>query len=452
MCKTFGWECEDMTKDLTTGKIMPILVNFTVPLVLGNLFQLTYNAVDSIIVGHFVGKEALAAVGICNPVSTLMILFLNGLCMGASILMGIQYGAKDYETLHRQISTTLLSGAVFSFFLTLVCVIFAVPILLLLQVDPSIMDMTVQYLRIIFLGLMFTFLYNFFSSTLRALGDSASPLYFLIISAILNIFGDLFFVIVLKAGSNGCAISTVLSEALCCLFCIIYIQKKVPILRLGKKWLVFDAGLLKKTIAYGWASAMQQATVQMGKIAIQALVNTMGVSVAAAFAVVNRIDDFAITPEQNIAHAMTALMAQNKGAGKNDRMREGFRCGMILELVYGAAVMLICLGFARPLMSLFVKDEEVIGHGVVYLHLIAVMYILPAVTNALQGFFRGIGDLKVTLMSSFTNMTVRVIAAAPMVLLWNFGIEALPPYSYLAGWIAMLLVETPLMLRIYRKK
>ena len=451
MCKIFGWECENMTKDLTTGKIMPILVNFTVPLVLGNLFQLTYNAVDSIIVGHFVGKEALAAVGICNPVSTLMILFLNGLCMGASILMGIQYGAKDYETLHRQISTTLLSGAVFSFFLTLVCVIFAVPILLLLQVDLSIMDMTVQYLRIIFLGLMFTFLYNFFSSTLRALGDSASPLYFLIISAILNIFGDLFFVIVLKAGSNGCAISTVLSEALCCLFCIIYIQKKVPILRLGKKWLVFDARLLKKTIAYGWASAMQQATVQMGKIAIQALVNTMGVSVAAAFAVVNRIDDFAITPEQNIAHAMTALMAQNKGAGKNDRMREGFRCGMILELVYGAAVMLICLGFARPLMSLFVKDEEVIGHGVVYLHLIAVMYILPAITNSLQGFFRGIGDLKVTLMSSFTNMTVRVIAAAPMVLLWNFGIEALP-YSYLAGWIAMLLVETPLMLRIYRKK
>lgn len=440
-----------MTKDLTTGKIMPILVNFTVPLVLGNLFQLTYNAVDSIIVGHFVGKEALVAVGICNPISTLMILFLNGLCMGASILMGIQYGAKDYKTLHRQISTTMLSGVVFSFFLTLFCVVFAVPILHLLQVDASIMEMTRQYLRIIFLGLMFTFLYNFFSSTLRALGDSASPLYFLIISAVLNIFGDLFFVIVLKAGSNGCAISTVLSEALCCLFCIIYIQKKVPILRLGKKWLVFDSRLLKKTIAYGWASAMQQATVQMGKIAIQALVNTMGVSVAAAFAVVNRIDDFAITPEQNIAHAMTALMAQNKGAGKNDRMREGFRCGMILEIVYGAAVMMICQVFAGELMALFVKDEEVIGHGVIYLHLIAVMYILPAVTNAIQGFFRGIGDLKVTLMSSFTNMAVRVIAAAPMILLWNFGIEALP-YSYLAGWVAMLLVETPLMIRIYRKK
>lgn len=438
-----------MTKDLTTGKIMPILVKFTIPLVLGNLFQLTYNAVDSIIVGHFVGKEALAAVGICNPISTLMILFLNGLCMGASILMGMQYGARDYDTLHRQISTTMISGVIFSALLTLLCVVFAVPILNLMQVDASIMDVTKEYLRIIFVGLVFTFLYNFFSSTLRALGDSNSPLYFLIISAVLNIFGDLFFVVVLKAGSNGCAVSTVLSEALCCLFCIIYIQKKVPILRLGKKWLVFDASLLKQTIAYGWASAMQQATVQLGKLGIQAIVNTMGVSVAAAFAVVNRIDDFAYTPEQNIAHAMTALMAQNKGAGKNDRMREGFRCGIVLEIIYGIAIFIICFTLARPLMMMFVKDEEVIGHGVTYLHLISIMYLLPALTNGIQGFFRGIGDLKITLISSFVNMGVRVLAAAPLVLIFGLGIEALP-FSYLAGWIGMLIAEVPLLIRTYK--
>ena len=440
-----------MTKDMTTGKIMPLLVKFTIPLVLGNLFQLTYNAVDSIIVGHFVGKEALAAVGICNPISTLMILFLNGLCMGASILMGMQYGAREYDTLHRQISTTMLSGVIFSVFLTLICVIFAVPILHLMQVDPSIMVMTTQYLRIIFVGLVFPFLYNFFSSTLRALGDSNSPLYFLIISAILNIFGDLFFVVVLHAGSNGCAVSTVISEALCCLFCIIYIQKKVPILRLGKKWMVFDPSLLKKTIAYGWASAMQQATVQLGKLGIQAIVNTMGVSVAAAFAVVNRIDDFAYTPEQNIAHAMTALMAQNKGAGKKDRMREGFRCGLVLETIYGIAVFIVCFVFARHLMMLFVKDEEVISHGVTYLHLISVMYILPAFTNGIQGFFRGIGDLKITLISSFINMGVRVLAAAPLVLIMHLGIEALP-FSYLAGWVGMLVAELPLLIKTYRKQ
>ena len=218
---------------------------------------------------------------------------------------------------------------------------------MLMQVDPSIMEMTKEYLQIIFWGMMFTFLYNFFSSTLRALGDSHTPLYFLIISAVLNVFGDLFFVVVLDAGSNGCAVSTVISEALCCLLCVIYIQKKVPVLQLGRKWLVFDSSLLKRTIAYGWASAMQQATVQLGKLGIQAIVNTMGVSVAAAFAVVNRIDDFAYTPEQNIAHAMTALMAQNKGAGKNERMRKDFAA----ELLWSCSTVQLSLPSASCLQD-----------------------------------------------------------------------------------------------------
>ena len=347
------------------------------------------------------------------------------------------------------ISTTMLSGTVFSAILSLCCIIFSRPILKLLQVDPSIMDLTVSYMRIIFLGLIFTFLYNFFSSTLRALGDSQTPLYFLIASSLLNIFGDLFFVIVLKMGSNGCAISTVISEMMCCVFCIIYIQKRVEILRLGRKWLVFDNSLLKKTISYGWVSAMQQATVQLGKIGIQAIVNTMGVSVAAAFAVVNRIDDFAYTPEQNIGHAMTALMAQNKGANEKKRMKEGFKCGMVLEFIYGIILFAVCFILARPLMLLFVKDEEVILHGVKYLRLISFMYILPAATNGIQGYFRGIGDLKITLLSSFINMGVRVIAAIPLVLVMGMGIEALP-LSYLAGWIGMLIAELPLLIRNYR--
>ena len=440
-----------MQTDMTVGKPMKMILDFTIPVFIGNVFQQFYNMADAIIVGKFVGTKGLAAVGSTGTIMFLIYGFVVGMTAGFTVLTAQKFGAGDMEGMRKTVVGAGVLSFVIGTILTILFMVFMKPLLILMNTPSDIFADAYAYIMIVSGGILAQMLYNLLSSILRALGNSKLPLYFLIISAILNIFGDLFFVIVLKAGSNGCAISTVLSEALCCLFCIIYIQKKVPILRLGKKWLVFDARLLKKTIAYGWASAMQQATVQMGKIAIQALVNTMGVSVAAAFAVVNRIDDFAITPEQNIAHAMTALMAQNKGAGKNDRMREGFRCGMILELVYGAAVMLICLGFARPLMSLFVKDEEVIGHGVVYLHLIAVMYILPAVTNALQGFFRGIGDLKVTLMSSFTNMTVRVIAAAPMVLLWNFGIEALP-YSYLAGWIAMLLVETPLMLRIYRKK
>ena len=438
-----------MEKDLTAGKITPQLVRFTIPLVLGNLFQLTYNAVDSIIVGRFVGKEALAAVGICNPILTLFILFLNGLCLGASILMGNQFGAKDYDKLHRQISTTMISGVIFSAILSVFCIIFAHPILNIMRVDPSIMSMTINYLRIIFAGLIFTFMYNCFASTLRALGDSQSPLYFLITSAVINIIGDLFFVLFLNWGSEGCAIATVLSEALSCLLCIIYIQKKVPVLQLGKKWLVFDKSLLGKTISYGWASAMQQATVQLGKLGIQAIVNSMGVAIAAAFAVVNRIDDFAYTPEQNIGHAMTALMAQSKGAGKKDRLKEAFKSGLKIEFIYGVIIFLVCFLLANPLMRLFTNDLDVIRHGVTYLRLISVMYLLPAATNGIQGYFRGIGDLKITLISSFVNMGVRVAVAAILVFLFSLQIEALP-YSYLAGWIGMLVAELPLLIRSYK--
>ena len=438
-----------MEKDLTAGKITPQLVRFTIPLVLGNLFQLTYNAVDSIIVGRFVGKEALAAVGICNPILTLFILFLNGLCLGASILMGNQFGAKAYDKLHRQISTTMISGIIFSVILSVICIIFAHPILNIMRVDPSIMSMTINYLRIIFAGLIFTFMYNCFASTLRALGDSQSPLYFLITSAVINIIGDLFFVLFLDLGSEGCAIATVLSETLSCLLCIIYIQRKVPVLQLGKKWLVFDKSLLGKTISYGWASAMQQATVQLGKLGIQAIVNSMGVAIAAAFAVVNRIDDFAYTPEQNIGHAMTALMAQSKGAGKKDRLKEAFKSGLKIEFIYGVIIFLVCFLLANPLMRLFTNDPDVIRHGVTYLRLISVMYLLPAATNGIQGYFRGIGDLKITLISSFVNMGVRVVVAAILVFLFSLQIEALP-YSYLAGWIGMLVAELPLLIRSYK--
>jgi len=438
-----------MTKDLTKGKIMPQLINFTIPLIIGNIFQLTYNAMDSIIVGRFVGPEALVAVGTANPITTLMINLLNGLCMGAGILMGVQFGAKDYKTLKRQISTTMLAGLIFSIFISLVCIINAPLILRLLQIHKSALTMGISYMRIVFLGLIFTYGYNFLSSTLRALGDSTTPLYFLIASAIINILGDLIFVIIFKMGSNGCAIATVLSEFLSVVFCLIYIKRKVPILNLGLSWFVFDKALLGKTVSYGWASAMQQATVQMGKIVIQAIANSMGIAVSAAFTIVNRIDDFAYTPEQNIGHAMTSFMAQNRGAKNFKRVKSGFLDGMKLELFYGVFILLVCYLLANPLMMLFTKDTFVIKEGVSYLHVIAFCYLLPAMTNGVQGFFRGMGDLKVTLISSFVNMFVRVIAASILVFIVKAGIVSFP-YGYLVGWIGMLLAETPLLIKNLR--
>ena len=323
-----------MTKDMTEGRIIPQLTGFTIPLVLGNLFQLTYNAADSVIVGKFVGDDALAAVGTAGPIMNMVILFISGMCMGAGILMSTHYGAKKYNLLERQISTSMLGGLVFSAVIAILLILFAHPLLELLQVPGDIIEAAKIYLRIIFVGLIFTFVYNFFSNTLRALGDSKVPLYFLIVSAFLNVVGDLFFVVVLEWGVPGSAVATVLSEALCCLCCLVYIKKKVPLLCLGRKWMVFDGSILWRTFNYGITSALQQMCVQLGKICVQTVVNVQGVAFIAAFTAINRVDDFAMTPQQNIAHATTTFMAQNRGAGKIDRMKRGFLSSIILQAVY----------------------------------------------------------------------------------------------------------------------
>ncbi len=435
-----------MAKDMTQGRIFPLIIKFTIPLVLGNLLQLTYNAVDSIIVGRFVGDGALAAVGTGNPLITLILLFVQGICLGASVLIATMYGAKEFEKLKRQVSTAMIAGIVFSLVVMLVCLVGAPFLLKLLQVDGEIMHEAVLYLRIILCGILFSFMYNFFASTLRAMGDSRSPLVFLGISAVINIIGDLIFVLWFSMGVVGCAISTVASEAVSCLLCWIYINKRIPLLNLGRGWLVFDKGLLKETLQYGFVSAMQQSTVQLGKVGMQGIVNTQGVSAMAAFTAATRIDDFALIPEHNISHAMMSVMAQNRGAGKNERVKESFRVGVMLELGYGFAIGVVLYIFARPIMELFSESLEVINLGEGYLKLIAFMYVIPALTNAIQGYFRGMGDLKVTLWSSIVNMGVRVLASIPLVFWLGKGVEALP-WSYLAGWIAMILFEVPFLVR-----
>lgn len=438
---------------MTEGKIIPQLTSFAVPLVLGNLFQLTYNAADSVIVGKFVGDDALAAVGTAGPVMNMVILFISGMCMGSGILMSTQYGAKKYEQLEKQISTTLLGGLAFSAALTVLLLLIGDPLLRLLQVPEGIMGPADAYLKIVFVGLVFTFVYNFFSNTLRALGDSRAPLYFLIISAVFNVVLDLVFVLGLEWGVPGSAAATVLSQAVSCLFCLLYIKKKVPLLCLGRKWLAFDISILWRTFSYGITSALQQMCVQLGKICVQTVVNVQGVSFIAAFTAINRVDDFAMTPQQNIAHAATTFMAQNKGAGKISRMKKGFLSSVLLEAVYTVIVAVIVFCLSRQIMQLFVSDgsEEVISLGISYLQMISIMYLMPAATNIIQGFFRGLGDLKITLISTALNMAVRFLSAWIMIHVLHGGFECLA-WSNMIGWIAMLALQVPLILIRWKKE
>ena len=396
------------------------------------------------IVGRYVGKEALAAVGTSNPLMTLVLLFTNGICLGAGLLVSYQYGAKDHETLHRQVSTGLCAGGVFSLSAGILTALLSVPIMKLLQADPAILAEASGYLRIIMLGLVFSFLYNYFASMLRAMGDSRSPLIFLAISTVLNILGDMILVAWLRLGIVGAAISTVICEALSAVLCWRYIYRNIPILRLGRKWLIVDYRLLKKTLSFGIVSALQQSSVQLGKLVIQGFVNTLGVSATAAFNAVNRTDDFAIVPEQNIAHAMSSVMAQNAGAHHASRMRKTFRYGIYLELGFSLFVMAGLYTMAEELMRLFTMDAEVIQKGVDYLHLIAFMYPLPAMTNGIQGYFRGTGDLRITLISSLINMIVRCTTCYILLYRYRLGFTILP-WSYLAGWVAMMIYEVPIL-------
>ena len=377
-----------MEKDLTEGKITPQLVKFTIPLVLGNLFQLTYNAVDSIIVGRFVGKEALAAVGICNPILTLFILFLNGLCLGASILMGNQFGAKDYDKLHRQISTTMISGVIFSVILSVICIIFAYPILNIMRVDPSIMSMTINYLRIIFAGLIFTFMYNCFASTLRALGDSKSPLLFVLVACIVNVIGDLVFVAVLHKDAAGAAVATVMAQALSVVFAVILLLKKELPFAIKKSDFRFNLQC-KKFLKIGLPLALQECLTQLSFLALCAFVNRLGLEASSGYGVACKIVNFAMLVPSALMQSMASFVSQNVGAGKTKRAKKSMFTGIGVGLAVGFFVFLLVLFKGDMLAGFFSTDAGVVQKGYDYLKGFALETIVTAVLFSMVGYFNG---------------------------------------------------------------
>jgi putative MATE family efflux protein len=432
--------------DMTTGNIPKHLIRFTVPLILGNLFQLSYNAADSIIVGRFVGTRALAAVGTANPIMNIVIFFIVGICIGASVLMSEYFGAGNIKKFKREVSTTMLAGFIFTVIMIILCVLLVKPILILIQTPKEILSDATSYLRIIFCGLIFTFLYNVYSATLRSIGDSKNPLIFLIISSFLNVIMDLIFVVYFKMGVRGAGIATVIAEMLSSIFCIVYVYKKIPLLHFSRKEIIIDRALLKVTVKYSWVTALQQICLYVGKLLIQGAVNPLGVDAIATFNAVNRIDDFAFTPQQSIGSAMTTFLAQNRGAKKHERIKQGFWAGMKIETIYWCLIGVLVYFGARNLMIVFVpqKDSAVVDFGVIYLQLMAFFYLLPSLTNGLQGYFRGMGKLKITLMSTFLQIGTRVIFA--YLLIRKMGIVGIA-LSCLAGWIVMLTYEIPLLIK-----
>lgn len=429
--------------NMTEGNITRHLVHYSVPLILGNIFQLTYNAVDSIIAGRFIGREALAAEGMASPVMNIVILGISGICMGAGVLMSEFFGAGQYDKLKREMATAVLFGFWFSLAVIALGIGFTPLLLRALNVPDELMRMTTVYLRVIFLGAPFTYFYNALASALKSVGDSKTPLRFLIISSILNAVLDLIFIGLFGFGILCSAITTVIAEALSAGLSVWYVYRHIPALQLRSHELRIDGSLLQTTLRYGSVTALQQSCQPIGKLLIQGAVNTLGVDVIAAYNAVTRVDDFACLPEQSISHGITTFIAQNRGAKQYDRMRKGFRRGLLLEFGYWILICLATLLLRRPIISLFVTGESaaaIVALGAQYLGTMAFFYIYPAFTNGFQGFYRGMGMMKMTLLGTFIQTSLRVIATwflAPRTGIYGIA------FACAIGWSVMLLVEIP---------
>ncbi len=434
-------------KDMTKGPAIGHLCSYAIPLLLGNWFQMGYNAVDSIIVGRFIGKDALAAIGIAAPLMNLTILSISGLCIGAGVLMSEFFGAGKLKELRAQFSTTILSGAMLSIVISLLGILFITPILKALSVPAEILSTTTTYVTITFLGTPFTFLYNALSAALKSVGDSKTPLKFLMFASILNGVLDVIFIGLLDFGIICSATTTVIAEAVSALLALRHLTKNIPELCPKKEEWGINKEYLKKTLQFGGVSALQQSVQPIGKILIQSQVNALGVNVIAAFNAVSRIDALALVPGQSIGQAVTTYIAQNRGAGKKERIAKGYLTGVGLEIVYWLFFGTLVFFFKQPVMSLFVTGEEaaaVTKIGADYLTLMSLFYLLPAMTNCVQGFFRGMGKLKITLWATFTQTGIRVFATC--LLAPSMGIRGIA-FACAAGWIVMLLWEIPLCIK-----
>ncbi|MGM9550614.1 MAG: MATE family efflux transporter [Faecousia sp.] len=439
-------------RDMTTGSPFTHLWRYALPLLLGNWVQLSYNAVDSIIAGRFIGAQALAAEGIAGPVMNLVILSITGLCIGAGVLMSEAFGARDYPRLGKALSTTLLFGSIVCCVVSILGILTAPWILQAMAVPGEIRQITCVYLRITFLGTPFTFVYNALAAGLKSVGDSKTPFLFLAFSAVLNAVLDLIFLGLLGFGVLCSAATTVVAEAVSALLATAYMVKKVPQLTPKRGQWRIDGALLRQVLRYGGPTAFQQAIQPIGKLVIQGQVNALGVNVIAAFNAVTRMDDFACIPEQGISSAISTYIAQNRGAGKKERIRPGFRAGIRMECGYWLLIGTITALLRTPIVSMFItggESAEVIRFGSQYLGWMALFYLLPAMTNGVQGFFRGMGKMYTTMVGTFAQISVRAVFT--ILLAPRVGITGIA-FASAVGWSVMLMFEVPYYFITCRKQ
>ena len=429
------------TRDMTSGSIIRQIVMFALPLMLGNIFQMMYNTVDSIVVGNFVGKEALAAVGSTTMIVNMLVFFFNGFSVGAGVVIAQHFGARDAERLHSAVETTVAVTFVMCGLFTLIGIAGVRPMLRLMSTPEDVFEDAVTYLTIYFWGFSGLLIYNTGSGILRAVGDTTRPLMFLALTSILNIALDLAFVIGLKAGIAGVAYATILSQLVSAALVLRLLTHTNEIYRLTWRDLHIEGPVLRRIFAVGLPAGIQSVITAFSNVFVQSYVNHFGSSCMAGWSCYNKLDQFIMLPMQSTAMAATTFVSQNIGAKQYDRANRGTWITILLSLSVTLVIAILLVIFAGPAVRLFSQDPSVIQYGVLFMRSNTFFLLFNCVNHTLAGALRGRGDSRAPMFIMLLSFVV--IRQIYLFVITRFVANTpfLVGFGYPVGWMCCCVIE-----------
>ncbi len=405
---------------MTQGVIWKKILLFSLPLLLGNVFQQLYNTVDSVIVGNYVGGDALAAVGTSGPIINLLVGLFMGIATGAGVVIARYFGAQDNDGVHDAVHTTLAATLIGGLFLTVVGVLLSPLVVRLIGVPENIMADSIDYLRIYFGGIIAMMTYNMGAGILRAVGDSKTPLYFLIVSSIVNIILDMLFVIVFDMGVAGVAWATLIAQAVSATLTIFTLCRVETNYRVSLSQIRIKMSYLKEIIRIGLPSGLQNAIISMSNIVVQSYINSFGSAAIAGYSTYGKVDAFALMPVMSLSMAITTFTSQNIGAKNYDRVRKGVKTGLCMSCGTALVLTSLVVVFARFLLGIFTDDQQIIDYGLLTMTYQAPFYLILAVNNTLAGILRGAGKASVPSFIMAANMCgVRILWLSILMPIFN---------------------------------
>lgn len=424
-----------MIQDMTKGKPSAVLRRFAIPMLLSVVFQQLYQLADSAIAGKFIGEGALAATGASYPVTMLFIAVAVGANTGCNVVVSQLFGGKRIGEMKTAVYTSFLSACAVSLFLTLLGILFTNPILNLLQTPGEIFHDTTVYLLIYLLGYPFLFLYNISNGSFTALGDSRTPLFFLILSSVSNVVLDLWFVIGFKMGVAGLALATLIAQGIAAVLAALTVFRRLCRLKSEEKSPLFSMEMLKRITRIAIPSIFQQSFISVGNLMIQGLVNSFGQAVIAGYSAAIKLNTFSLTCFNTLSTGLSSFSAQNLGAGEIDRTRQGLRAGIILALIVAIPFMLVFIPFGKSMVTLFLPEEslEAIRCGTTFIRGVAPFYPVILVKILVDGVLRGAGDMRRFMIATFADLFLRVVLC--FVLTVPFGFNGIW-LSWPIGWVA----------------